>query len=146
MARITWDSDLQRLETRLRAMEKGLEADSVRIVDKAINRGADLMRQYIQTRGTGFEDRPGRVDEGYMLGDVAASEVIKDRKGVRGKFGWGVTGSPAQDYYVYQENGFRHWRSGKDVPPMHALLDAFIKTREEFYGDVLRMVNKNGRR
>lgn len=135
---ITWNRELDQLRTYIKAAGPGLQDEAEKIVAESINEGAALMRDFIQTRGTGWEGRRGRVDEGYMLGDVAASEVQRDRSGVRGQYGWGVTGAKPQDYYRYQEQGFRHWRSGKDVAPMHALLDSFIQTREKFKSKVVK--------
>lgn len=132
MAYIRFNEDLNNMTTHLRAMQSNMRQEAAQIVKETIEDGANLMRQNIETKD--------RIDQGYMLGDVAASEVQSDAQGVRGQFGWGVTGGPVQPYYLYQENGFRHWRSGKDVPPMHALLESFITVREQFFAKVVRMV------
>jgi hypothetical protein len=139
---ISWNRELDQLRLRVQAMGPGLQDEAEKIVRESVNEGADRMRGFIETRGTGFEGRRGRVDEGYMLGDVAASEPQRDRRGVRGQFGWGVTGGKVQAYYRYQEQGFKHWRSGKDVAPMHALLDAYIQTRENFKRKIIKRLAK----
>jgi len=75
-----------------------------------------------------------------MLGDVAAGEVSNTGRSASGEYGWGVTGGPVQPYYLYQENGFKNWRSGVNIPPMHALLDSFVEMREKFISRIAKLV------
>lgn len=141
MARVVWrNGDLNDMMSRVSIIPERMLDAAADVIGEAINMGADDMRVYIESRGTGYDGHTGRVDEGYMLGDVAASEVEKTPQKASGAYGWGVTGGPVHPYYVYQENGFRHWRSGADVPPMHALLDSFISAREKFYSRILGLV------
>lgn len=105
---------------------------AAQIMEEVTDEGADLMRQYIRTRGTEKSGKEGRIETGTMLDEVE-SAVHRNPKSVRGEFGWGVAGGLHEKYFDYQENGFRHWRSGENVPPMHAMLDAFIKMRIKFF-------------
>lgn len=141
MARVIWRGrDLDDMSTSLRAIpEQFLDAAS-EVISDVTDEGAVQMRSYIESRGTGYDGHTGRVDEGYMLGDVAASEVANTGRSASGEYGWGVTAGPVQPYYRYQEDGFRHARSGKNVPPMHALLDSFVEMREKFISRIARLV------
>lgn len=120
--------DLNNLTTNLANVGPRLEEKAAQIVQETVIDGANQMRQNIEASG--------RIDTGYMLGDVANNEVQTDGGTVHAEFGWGTTGGPVQPYYVYQEQGFTHYGSGKDVPPMHALLQAFINVREKFYAKI----------
>lgn len=141
MARIVWrNNDLDRMASQVRAIPEQFLNAAAEIIEDSAQDGAAQMRNYIETRGTGYDGHAGRVDEGYMLGDVAASEVENTGRSASAQYGWGVTGGPVQDYYRYQENGFKHWRSGKSIPPMHALLDSFVETREKFFSRIARLV------
>lgn len=133
MAYAKWTNDsLNKMIFQFEGMKDIGREESAKLVEESINEGAAIMRTNIETSG--------RIDQGYMLGDVAASEVQSDAKGVRGQFGWGVTSGPVQDYYLHQENGFKHWRSGKNIPPMHALLEAFITVSQKFEEKFLEMI------
>lgn len=141
MARVIWrNGDLNDLSTQLKAIPAEFLDAGADIISDVTEEGAAQMRTYIETRGTGYNGHTGRVDEGYMLGDVAAGEVSNTGHSASGEYGWGVTGGPVPDYYKYQENGFRHWRSGHNVPPMHALLDSFIEMREKFISRIGKLV------
>lgn len=141
MARVIWrNNDLNDMSTKLRAIPAEFLDAASDVISDVTDEGAVQMRSYIESRGTGYDGHTGRVDEGYMLGDVAASEVANTGRSASGEYGWGVTGGPVQPYYRYQEDGFRHARSGKNVPPMHALLDSFVEMREKFISRIARLV------
>lgn len=132
MARISWRGDLRALRMRIENIPEDYLDQAEEIMEDVTKEGADLMRQYIRTRGTDKSGKEGRIESGAMLEEVE-SEVVRNPRSVRGEFGWGVDGGTYEKYFGYQESGFRHWVSGINVPPMHAQLDAFIKMREKFF-------------
>ena len=119
--------------------------------------GEEKMREFIQTRGTNRQwsrpwpsrktpgrrsgSGPGRIDSGDMLKNVGR-KFQRGEKQSRAVFGWT---QDYEDYYKYQEEGFRHWRAGADpnqrgnrrpavtVPGMFALRDArrFVVSQQE---------------
>lgn len=132
MARAKWRGELRQLRFRIENLEDETLDRAEQIMEAVTRDGAELMQEYIATRGTPESGRPGRIETGTMYREVG-HEVHRNPKSVRGEFGWGVGGKNEEHYFTYQENGFRHWLTGKDVPPMHAFLDAFIRMREEFF-------------
>ena len=132
MARVSWRGDIRKMAMRIENLPDEMLDMAEEVMEDTVEDGADLMRHYIKTRGTGYKDRPGRT-ESYDMLEAVETNVKRNRRSIVGKFGWGVAGGRDDDYFSYQENGFRHWRSGKDVVPMHALLDAFIQNREQFF-------------
>lgn len=142
MARVAWRGDLRALRMRIENLPEEALDTAEEIMEDVTKEGADLMRQYIKTRGTEGSGKEGRIESGTML-DQVDSQVFRNPRSVRGEFGWGLNGKDAKDYYHYQEDGFRHWISGKNVPAMHAQLDAFMKMREKFFQ---RMRNEMGAR
>ena len=141
MARVSWRGDLRRMRMRIENLPDELLDQAEEIMEDVAREGADIMRQHIKTRGTSYSNkqgRAGRVEAGHMLKDVEHA-TKRFRRSVRGEFGWGVDGGEVRPYYAYQENGFQHWISGKDVSPMHAQLDAFMRMREEFFARMRRI-------
>lgn len=71
--------------------------------------GAEVMERVIQSSGTGWEGRSGRVDSGQMLRDVGYTRSAERGSTGSGKatrtaeFGWTEGWLP---YYEYQEKGF----------------------------------------
>lgn len=130
-AQFTNDS-LNQMTAHFQGLGNRAERVMTKLVEETINDGAALMRSNIEASG--------RIDQGYMLGDVAASEVSATKTQASGSFGWGVTAGPVAPYYLYQEYGFKHWRSGKMIPPMHALLEAFTTEQEKFQARALEAV------
>lgn len=100
-------------------------------VDDAAETGKQVMREAIETRGTGKTWKspwfgrtgsyPGRVDQGDMLKDVIGRVTARTSTYVRGLVGW-TKGSPL--YYRLQNEGFRHVLTGESVEGMMALRDA----------------------
>ena len=137
MARVDWGNGLNKFTATLRSRAKALRDGSDEVVLDSAEYGAGLMRHYIETRGTGYvgpglrATAEGRIDTGQMYDDVGVGQVRRNPSGVAVNFGW--VGN-VEDYYRWQEDGF-----GK-VPPMHALLDASIKTRVYFYGKIKELV------
>lgn len=135
MARVSWRGDLKRLRARIENLpEEALDA-AANIMEDVVDQGAQEMKQIIATSSTPTglaEGREGRIKTGSMYEDVE-STTRRNRRSVSGTFGWGVDGGTVKKYYQYQEDGFQHWLSGKDVSPMHAMLTSFIHMREEFF-------------
>lgn len=146
MARGTaWRADLRRLRYRIENLVPETLDQAEEVMEDITREGADLMRQYIDTRGTDYslsQDRTGRRENDVMY-DAVEHKVHRFGKSVRGEFGWGVDGGREEDYFLYQEHGFRHWITGKDVPPMHAHLDAMIRMREKLFSR-LRGMKREG--
>lgn len=98
---------------------------AAKIVEETVQDGANLMQRNIV--------RSGRVDTTLMYRSVS---YVKPRSSYfYGRFGWGLNGHPYEDYFWYQEQGFRH-TSGVHVEGMHAMYGAFIEVREDFYRKV----------
>jgi hypothetical protein len=132
MATVRWDRNMGRLETRLAAMEHRLEEEAGELLDEMADMGVNLMKQYIGERGTEESGKSGRIETGHMLESVDRTEVRHNKGRGYVKYGWGLNEESSEPYFEYQENGFRHWLSGKDIPPMHAFLDSYIQVRETF--------------
>jgi len=109
-------------------------------MEAGLHEGAEMMRQFIETRGTmrewsrpwGASQRsasiPGRDDTGQMKNAVQGEIEDFSRDTIRGVLGW-APGSPL--YYQLQEHGFFHVLTGEDVAAMYALRDAGEWTKEE---------------
>lgn len=93
------------------------------ILQEVTAEAAADMRQYIATRGTGYKGHVGRIETGQMLNDVRQGPAVT--AGTKISQSWGWT-QHLEDYYLKQEQGFTQ-PSGHFVPPMHALLDSFVK-------------------
>lgn len=110
------------------------------IVTKGAETGAERMRDFIMSTGTGWVGKgaraipEGRIDTGEMHDAVA---VRKERKG-HAEFGWVVD---YEEYFGLQEKGFTQ-PSGHKVPPMHAFLNATMWTQEEVSEKLSRMVRR----
>jgi hypothetical protein len=131
-----WRGELKKLAIRIESLPEKAMDKAEEIVAAELREGAEEMRQIIRTADTPTglaEGRSGRVKTGKMLGDVQDGRPQRFRRSVKGEYGWGVNGGNTEPYYQYQENGFQHYLSGKDVAPMHAFLTSFIHTRERFF-------------
>lgn len=96
--------------------------------------GADLMRDYINNRGTAKTGKRGRVETGQMLRRVS-SKVDRDGKGrLRIQWGW-LSGR--HKYFRYQEQGYMHM-GVTEVEPMHALLDSWIVMTDKIQDEIRR--------
>lgn len=110
-----------------------LEDLEVNAAEDLAHEGADLMREYISTRGTERSGKEGREETGLMLRRVRSR--VRQLSGKRIRLEWGWL-SDRKAYFRYQENGFRHYRSGEDVEPMHALLDSYLKMGDRFQDEM----------
>lgn len=98
------------------------------LVEDAVERGEQITKHNIETRGTLKSGKRGRVVSGAMRDAVDSEVTERSRDRVRGKFGWI---KDFEDYFGYQELGFEH-RGGVTVDGMYALSDA----AEEVFADV----------
>lgn len=128
---VKWSKNPRLLENRLRAMPGELHEQVSALMGETADEGADMMRQFIKTRGTGWNGHTGRVETGNML-DSVSSNVSESGKTVFAQWGW-LDPTAQEKYFGYQENGFTiQTKSGRhDVTPMHALLDSELKMREK---------------
>lgn len=131
------NAGLERLRARIEAIPGIAEDRLEELVEEAVIEGAHVQGTLIATTGTGWENRSGRVDTGAMLEAVKSSKPKRSGSTVSAEFGWL---EDPQDYYVYQEQGFRHYRTGNDVKGMHALLDGFTAAKEVVVRGLARMV------
>jgi hypothetical protein len=130
---------LNKFTARLRSASKKLQDGTDDVAERSAEYGAELMREYISTRGTGYIGKgarataEGRIDTGKMIDAVGVSPVRHNPSGVAVNFGWV---NETEEYFSYQELGTR------SISPMHALLDATIRTREYFYDEIKHMVRE----
>lgn len=124
-------------EAMLRTRTVRVRDQAAEIAQDAADYGADLMREYIATRGTGYVGKgaratpEGRIDTGQMYDDVHSEQVKIRKSDIVVSFGW--TGN-VEDYYETQENEPTPGGS----PPMHALLDSKIRAKEYLYEELKR--------
>lgn len=121
MAKIVWNTEFEHLTHRLRNLPEEVAEAATEIVTDTAKYGGDLMYRLVN-----------RVDTEFMKGSVGNSEARRDGDTVSAEFGWGIDGAETAPYFIYQERGFTHYRSGKKIPPMHALLGSFMSAREYF--------------
>lgn len=88
--------------------------------------GAEEVRRIIETTPSGIvPGKPDRIWTGQMHEAVGFDPLrVEDRK-VTATFGWVGT---VEEYYLLQEAGVGYVQT-----PMHAILGAFIKQREELF-------------
>lgn len=96
--------------------------------DEAAEKGENITKHHIETRGTAKSGKRGRVEKGEMRDKVTSKVSNVSATSATATFGW-IGGVP--DYAWYQELGFVH-RNGVTVEGMYALTDA----REEVVQDV----------
>lgn len=137
---VVWrNRDLRDLETTIRAIPERVMENLEPAIKEASREGARLMRDFINTRGTGYRGRRGRVESGKMLEQVSNTAERVGSTRLQARWGWI---KDREKYFLYQENGFRSTMTQQDVAPMHALLDSFIRVRAEFIADVSKAVRK----
>lgn len=110
---------------------KRVEETQRHVVQDAMEYGASLMREFIETRGTGRTwsrpwygregSYPGRVHTGGMLNAVTTRLVVDSAGRTQGHFGWL---DQREDYFRYQEGGFQHKMAGHYVEGMYAMVDS----------------------
>lgn len=113
-------------------------------VDEAITDGALVMRETIMSTGTkrypgsdnawksGWRGRnsgemrygtgDSRWEIGKMFGAVKSAMLESSNRHAKGEFGWLDI---QEDYFIYQDKGFRHWITGETIPAMNALRDGY---------------------
>lgn len=148
-----------RFVARATAFSDNLSTLGAEAVTDAAEAGAEAMRERIETSGTGWKRRAGRIETGQMLADVGSD--ARARAGTTrvsgrtrsARFGW-IKGM--KDYYIYQERGFTNvmknaenegktWGgtaySGYGGPPgwtdaMGAYAEGFIVARERLVQNI----------
>lgn len=96
--------------------------------EEAAEKGENITKHHIETRGTEKSGKRGRVETGEMRDKVTSKVSDVTPVSATAEFGW-IGGDP--DHAWYQELGFIH-SGGSTVEGMYALTDA----REEVVRDV----------
>lgn len=133
---------LNKYSARLRSESKRIVDEGEQIAKESAEYGADLMRQFVRAAvtNTGLAGvplgrrGPGREDTGALYDAIQVGPARKLKNGVAINFGWGTAGGSVQDYFYFQEVG------AGNIPPMHALLDALVRTRQYFYARIKDVV------
>lgn len=125
---LTWQNDLRSMIVAIENLPKQLEDAVEPLVAEAAREGADIMYQNID-----------RIDTEFMKGSVGNSDAKQEGNTIYAEWGWGIDGAQVEPYFLYQEYGFTHAVSNKDIPPMHALTESFIRVWEKFKGKIARM-------
>lgn len=102
------------------------------VAEEAAEKGENITKHHIETRGTEKSGKRGRVDTGAMRDAVTGKVTEKSPDSATAVFGW-VEGSP--EYAKYQEYGFKH-RGGVDVEGMYALTDAGEEVMDDLKEDL----------
>lgn len=117
-SRVKYGRGWRGLKVHLETVTPRLEQAARDIVDDLVEEGAALMQARIHELD--------RIDTTKMISSVKFKHAKSSY--FYGRFGWVDV---HEDYFKYQDEGFRHWISGKHIPGMFALYDAFIQVREE---------------
>src|SRR5690625_639786 len=110
MAEVTWTISPERVAARIRGIAKELEGGIVNVVEDATKEGAEAMQEAIEQDtqtmwvGHGPYAEIGRQDYGGFRKDIK-HDVKEYKTSARGTYGWTQN---KEDYYIYQEHGFRH--------------------------------------
>lgn len=114
-----------------------IEESNEQAMQAAMDTGAQVMKDLIETRGTGRTwsrtwygksgnprtgSYPGRVDSGDMLNAVDSWVGTGQSGRTQGRFGWI---NNREDYFRFQEGGFKHNITSENVEGMYAVLDAY---------------------
>lgn len=122
-------NDGARVMAEINARIENMTRRARRTVQEAADKGRDLTKQHIETRGTAKSGKRGRIETGAMLNSVSSGTVSADIEEVVTRFGY--ENSP---YWTqFQEPGFIHL-SGVTVEGTYALQDA----AEEVFKDLRR--------
>lgn len=111
-----------------RKMIEGIE----NVVEDGVERGENITKHNIETRGTMKSGKRGRVESGAMRDAVGSRMTDRSKKKASGEFGWIKEFEP---YFGYQESGFEH-RGGVSVDGMYAISDAAEEVFADIEGDV----------
>lgn len=96
--------------------------------EEAAEKGGNITKHHIETRGTDKSGKRGRIETGEMRDNVSSKVTDKQPDSATATFGW-IDGTPGYEWF--QELGFVH-RGGAEVEGMYALTDA----REEVVDDL----------
>lgn len=105
-------------------------------VEDAVDKGKEVMRYHIETRGTAKSGKRGRVETGNMRDKVQSRMEKVTPREVSGRFGW----LDPELYFQLQERGFNHVGGGQ-VEGMYALTDAFEETTADLLPELRRIVD-----
>ncbi len=137
---VVWrNRDLNHLESTIRALPDDILKAGEEIITEASRDGARQMRENISTRGTERSGKRGRIETGTMLENVTNTAERVDSHRVQARWGWLRR---RENYFRWQEQGFRNPWTQQDVVPMHALLDSFLRVREDVLYKIARMVRR----
>lgn len=122
-------NDGARVMAQINARIEEMTRRARRTVQEAADKGRDLTKQHIETRGTAKSGKRGRIETSAMLNSVSSGTVSADISEVVTRFGY--ENSP---YWTqFQEPGFNHV-GGVTVEGTYALQDA----AEEVFKDLRR--------
>lgn len=131
-------NDGERVMAQINARIDEMTRRARRMVQEAADKGRDLTKEHIETRGTAKSGKRGRIETAAMLNSVSSGTVSSDINEVVTRFGY--ENSP---YWTqFQEPGFVH-TSGVTVEGTYALQDAadeVFKDLKRDIGDVVRDV------
>lgn len=109
-----------------------IEESNEKAMHAAMDFGSQVMKELIETRGTGKTwtrpwygregSYPGRVHTGNMLNSVSSWVGTGESGRTQGRFGWI---NNREDYFRFQEGGFKHNLTGEMVEGMYAVVDAY---------------------
>lgn len=140
MGMVWRNSDLNNMRSSFNGFVEDLEDGITDALVDAVEYGYSEMKKTVETSGTGYVGKgaratpEGRIDTGLMI-DSIDRDLNKSGTTISGEFGWL---DRQENYFLYQENGFRN------VPPMHALLGAFVPARERLIRRLAQLA-KNGK-
>lgn len=139
---LVWrNGDMKDLRANFENAVTNMEDEATSALVDAVELGYDTMLRVIDTSGTGYVGRgpratpEGRIDYGTMR-DSVDRDINKSGSTISGEFGWLEN---QEEYFRYQENGTAR------IPPMHALLTAFITARERVRRDLVKIAKKGVR-
>lgn len=131
-------NDGARVMAQINARIEEMTRRARRTVQEAADKGRDLTKQHIETRGTAKSGKRGRIETSAMLNSVSSGTVSADIGEVVTRFGY--ENSP---YWTqFQEPGFNHV-GGVTVEGTYALQDAaeeVFKDLRRDIGDAVRKV------
>lgn len=117
-----------------RGKVEALENANVETLEQAAEDGAELMKYFIETRGTEKSGKRGRIEDRDMLNAVTSEVTSRGPGKNQANFGWLKT---REDYFALQEGGFEH-SPGVTVEGMYALTDAAEETFTNLREDIER--------
>lgn len=125
--------DFRRLAQEISVHERVVIEEAEHVLDRGLEDAAEWMRMVIMSSGTGWVGvgpravPDGRIDYGYMHDSVSTTGITRVGNTLVGKFGWLRA---TEDYFKFQDEGFRHWKSGRQIEGMHALAQASAFAKE----------------